>query len=247
MSVETAKSGRREDILAAAEALIRLTGSTDFSMRELAETAGISTYTTYNLIGSKSTVLYWLLNRSIDRIDLHRGQFQPGRDPVQHIFTAGKAVADVFGTDAVFYRPLMRHLLGVLEPVHRPAYMKRAFEYWLAAFTPMEKAGLLRPGTSAISLARNVQVYFTGAVDYWVHGEMSGDELHSQVQSGIALCLLSQNLSAWNKKLEKMVVDMEPIITDLALRTRAGIDQPAKPKSVAVRPRTVKPAARSRK
>ena len=174
--------------------LIKQSGSTDFSMKTLAETARISTYTTYNLIGSKSTVLYILLNRSVDRIGIARESYRCGEDPVRYIFDAARAVVDVFDSEADFYRPLMRHLLGVLDTVHRPAFMRRSLEYWVTAFTPLEEAGTLTGGASALTLARNVQVYITGALDYWVHGELTGEELQTQLQAGLCLFLSGQEL-----------------------------------------------------
>ncbi|WP_257556816.1 TetR/AcrR family transcriptional regulator [Sphingobium sp. CFD-2] len=223
-SFDKAKSKRRDDILAAAEALIRSTGSTDFSMKELAEAAGISTYTTYNLIGSKSTVFYILLNNSIDQINLKRLISGSDHDPVSQIFFAGSAVAEVFDADAEFYRPLMRHLLGVLDPIHRPAYMKRAFEYWLAAFAPIEEAGLLRDGVTAMSLARTVQVFFTGAIDFWVHAEVTGEELRQQIKLGLAICLQSQNLVGWESQISRMITEAGADVANLGSRLMASAE-----------------------
>ncbi|MGD9472606.1 MAG: TetR/AcrR family transcriptional regulator [Novosphingobium sp.] len=215
---EKAKEKRRTAILEACERLIRETGTTDFSMKDLAAAAGISTYTTYNLIGSKATVFYVLLNRGIDRIDVERILSGTHPDPFQRVFDAGLAVANVFASDPEFYRPLMRYLLGVLDPVNRPAYMSRAFDYWHQAVQPIADADLLCHGMSASSLARNLQVFFTGAIDYWVHGELSGEELRAQVRYGITLHLLALARDDRAAGLETIIAETEPVITKVAMR-----------------------------
>ena len=220
-SFEKAKNKRRDDIIAAAENLIRATGSTDFSMRELAEAAGISPYTTYNLIGTKSTVLFILLNQSIDKIILQKSEGQTHTDPVEGVFAAGSTIADVFDSDAQFYRPLMRHLLGVLDPVHRPQYMKRAYEYWLAVFEPLAVIQESCGGVSATTLARTVQVYMTGTLDYWVHDEVSGTELRDQIKLGLALCLKSQNVPGWTERLDAIIQEVDPAVMRVGARMLA--------------------------
>ncbi len=215
---EKAKDKRRAAILLACERLIRQTASTDFSMKELATAAGISTYTTYNLIGSKATVFYVLLNRGIDQIGVERMLAGMNPDPFQRVFDAGLAVANVFASDPEFYRPLMRFLLGVLDPVNRPDYMSRAFDYWHQTVKPIEEEGLLRHGMTAISLARNLQVFFTGAIDYWVHGELSGEELIEQVRYGIAVHLLALSHEEWAVRLESIIQDIGGVIDDLSIR-----------------------------
>lgn len=215
---EKAKDKRRAAILAACERLIRETASTEFSMKDLAVSAGISTYTTYNLIGSKATVFYLLLNRGIDQIDVEQILAGLSRDPFQHVFDAGLAVANVFASDPEFYRPLMRYLLGVLDPVNRPAYMNRAFDYWFKAVRPIEEAGLLAHGISAASLARNLQVFFTGAIDYWVHGELSGDELRAQVRYGVAVHILALAHGKRSASLEQVIGDLGESIDAIAIR-----------------------------
>lgn len=215
---EKAKDKRRKAILEACERLIRETGSTDFSMKELATAAGISTYTTYNLIGSKATVFYVLLNRGIDQIDVERLLSGTHPDPFQRVFDAGLAVANVFASDPEFYRPLMRYLLGVLDPVNRPDYMSRAFDYWHQAVQPIADADLLRHGMSASSLARNLQVFFTGAIDYWVHGELSGEELRAQVRYGVAVHLLALAQDDRAAGLQTIIAGTESVITTVAMR-----------------------------
>lgn len=96
---EQAKEGRRQAILNAAESLIEESGNTDFSMKQLAERAGISTFTTYNLIGQKGEVLYTLLERSLDDIDalamMHARKIDPREQPLEYVFEAAENIVRV--------------------------------------------------------------------------------------------------------------------------------------------------------
>jgi AcrR family transcriptional regulator len=59
---EEAKHKRRRQIVRDARALMQKTGDTGFSMRALAEQAGVSIATPYNLFGSKQTIMFAVLD-----------------------------------------------------------------------------------------------------------------------------------------------------------------------------------------
>lgn len=185
------KERRRTSILDAAEALVRETHGTDFSMHDLAAKAGLSTATTYNLIGTKATVLYALLNRSVDRLSVERASISERMAPVDHVDRAGRIAVDFFARDPGFYRPLMRFLLGVPDPVHRPRFMARAQDFWHAVVEGLGTKGRLEQGVEASDVARALHVLFTGALDLWVHAELDAAQFRAQVRHGTALILLS--------------------------------------------------------
>src|ERR1700741_4085140 len=62
---ETQKNVRRQAILDAARTLIRDGKGDDFSMPDLAEKAGVSLVTPYNLFGSKSDILLEIARQDI--------------------------------------------------------------------------------------------------------------------------------------------------------------------------------------
>ena len=140
---EQGKQDRRERILVVAETLVRKTGGTDFPVSQLAEHAGLSGPTPYNLFGSKSALLYALLNRSLNSILATAEHSTSVRDPVTHLMKAARNAAHVFAADPVLYQPLYRFLLGVGDVVHRPLFLERSLGYWVRALEPMHTAGLL--------------------------------------------------------------------------------------------------------
>lgn len=111
------KEMRRSALINAAEALIRESGTTEFSMAVLATRAGFSSQTTpYNLFGTKAGVLYALLNRSADRIfELHHDHARHA-NAWQRALAAADALADAIVGDPDFLRPLYAFLFGVADP-----------------------------------------------------------------------------------------------------------------------------------
>jgi len=212
---EEKKEGRRRAIVHAAETLIRETGSTNFSMVELGQRAGLSTATTYNLIGSKATVLYVLLNRCMDRVDtgglLPRGK----KDAFEHVFQAADIAVDIYTSDPNFYRPLMRFLLGVPDPVHRPAFMKRAYRYWRVVVQALVETDCVRDGLEANDLARDFQVFFAGAIDFWVHDELDGPQFQAQIRHGMALRLLALGVESANDRLLRKIKAARKIMDEV--------------------------------
>lgn len=188
---ESGKEARRHAILAAAEALIRRSGSTDFSMRELAETAGLSLATTYNLIGSKSTVLYCLLNLRADSLSDAPMLMHRASDPLRAIADGARLAVRQFTSDPEFYRPLMRFLLGVPDPIHRPAFMARGIAYWRSVMQPLEETGLLPVDVRANDLANLVHLVFTGALDMWIHEEFDEAMFQSELDKCLAFLMRS--------------------------------------------------------
>ncbi|WP_322047243.1 hypothetical protein [Paraburkholderia sp. J67] len=188
---ETAKQLRREAIFEAAERLIRRSGSTDFSMQDLAHAAGLSLATTYNLIGPKATVLYALLNLRADSIRHVPERLHESGDPLGVVMTSARCAVQRYTGDPDFYRPLMRFLLGVPDPVHHPAFMARGLEYWRAVMCPIGASGRSSLDVSADELATFVHVFFTGALSMWVQAHYDENRFLSELERYLALLLRS--------------------------------------------------------
>jgi AcrR family transcriptional regulator len=182
---------RRQRAMDAAESLIRKSGTTDFTMLALAELSQLSPATPYNLFGSKAGLMYALLNRCMDQVDLNGGRAAAEPDPFLRALKAAGAVADFFLSDPDFFRPLYQFLIGVSDPVHRPAYMDRGLEYWRRSISGLEQAGLLHPDINGEQLGRELEIHFVGVLDLWVQRELDGPEFRAQTLYGATLLLLS--------------------------------------------------------
>lgn len=179
---------RRGRILDAAATLIRKTGGTDFSMLVLAGAADVSPATPYNLLRSKSGLLYALLNRSLDEIERDGLSFS-SENPIERVIEAADIAAGRFTRDPNFLRPLYRFLLGVPDPVHRPRFMQRSLEFWMAALEAARQGGLFSSEVDRDELARELVIHFVGVLDLWVHQEIDEPAFHAQILYGSMLLL----------------------------------------------------------
>ena len=213
---EQQKEGRRETIFAAAEALIRETGSTDFSVGALALRADLSVATLYNLIGSKGAILYVLLNRSMDQLAAATTDDQLPQDPFEAALQAADRVAHVYVSDSDYLRPLWRFELGVVEPDHRPALMNRALAFWASRLQALEKGRCLPKGIGLQDMAREYQIFFAGALDLWVQHELSDTQFPAQIRYGCLLRLLALGDTAAQPRLMRELRKVHAQLQELA-------------------------------
>jgi AcrR family transcriptional regulator len=172
---EKQKAERRDQILDSARRLIRATGGTDFSMRLLAEDAEVGLVTPYNLFGSKSGVLYALLNATLERLDRVVDVRSPAK-AVDAVLQLADRAADIYARDAAFHRPLMQFLLGV-------------------------RGGLLPQSVDRDLLARQLLIGFIGVVELWIHEEFDDDAFRAQSMYGSALLMLAHAAPAARPRL----------------------------------------------
>jgi hypothetical protein len=111
-------------------------------------------------------------------------------DPFLRAMGAAEAVARFFTADANFYRVLYRFLLGVTDPVHRPAFMQRALDYWKQASQGLEQQGLLPVEIPHEQFAMQMMTSFIGATDMWVHEELGDDEFCARAAYGVLALVL---------------------------------------------------------
>ena len=178
---------RRGKILEAAEALIRRSGSIDFSMQDLASEAGFSLATSYNLIGTKSTVLYWLLNRSVEQLKNEYRAMRAPRFDRSEVFRSIEMVTSFFTSDPEFYRPLIRFLEGVPDPVNRPIFMNAAFDFWLDLSRTLGETDKTLSSTPSTESATMMHTFFLGALNRWVHGEIDNESFEMWIKKAAAL------------------------------------------------------------
>jgi AcrR family transcriptional regulator len=181
---------RREQILDAARRLIRATGGTDFPMRRLAEEAEVSLVTPYNLFGSKSGVLYALLSDSLERLD-HAVDVRPSAKPVDAVLELAGIAADIYASDAAFYRPLIQFLLGVPDPQHRPRSVEQSLLRWTRTVDAAVDGGLLPATVDRDLLARQLLFTFVGVLEFWIQEDLDDDAFRAQSLYGSTLLVLA--------------------------------------------------------
>jgi AcrR family transcriptional regulator len=100
---------RRKRLVKAARALLTEADGGSFSMPALAERAGLSLATPYNLFGSKAAILHAVFEAEV--VSLH-GTVRESRvhDPIQRLMAASDHLSAVFDARPGFYRGLAREL-----------------------------------------------------------------------------------------------------------------------------------------
>jgi AcrR family transcriptional regulator len=163
-------------------------------MTVLAERAALSGPTPYNLFGSKGAILYALLNRSLDDLfsDVEHGEHSS--DPVEVVLEATLTAADAFAADPQFYRPLYAFLLGVQDPVHRPAFMERCLTYWKQALAPLAASSAQPLAVPIEQIGRLLVINYIGALDQWCKFELDDEQFPSQILYGTLVQLLASSI-----------------------------------------------------
>ena len=227
VSAERQKA-RRNVVIDAAEHLIRHTRSTDFTMVEVARHAGVSPVTPYNLFETKAGLLYALLSRSMDGIEAAGARASRVTDALDRIRVSAEAAAKFYTSDPAFYRALYRFLLGVEDPVHRPAIMERAYAYWDRATEGLKSRRLFAPEFQQPEFAFQLMTNFLGITDLWVHGELADDEYVARAAHGATSLLLGLVKGVERQQLLIVLGRLRERLSSAATLCNVGVDPKAK-------------------
>lgn len=208
---ERRRTSMREAILAKAEELIRQTKGTNFTMRKLAEKAGVAQATPYLLLGSKDAMLYRLMMDCVQAIDeqLHRTHVS---DPIEHILTVAQVSADFYAKDPVLYRPLVGFLSATDNPEHHPMLFGRAMRLWESAIQRGIEAGVLVRSLRPEVYERQLLMNFVGVLQFWIQGEIDGVGLRNHVLYGTALTLVPNVVVKHREKVIERVMSLEKLL-----------------------------------
>ncbi|WP_448586218.1 TetR/AcrR family transcriptional regulator [Thermaurantiacus sp.] len=186
-----AMADRRQRIVRAARDLIRETGETDLSMRALAQRAGVSLATPYNLFGSKRAVMLAVLEDERDFAERFRELDAP--DSIARIFAAHDLAFSYYAADPDFYRTLWRALLdssGVDSTgLASPERVRQVRAIWRALLEAAVRDGLLAPVVPVETLQAILSQVSGGALLFWTMGGLPTERLSASVGLGYALAL----------------------------------------------------------
>ncbi len=186
-SWETSKSQRRDDIVAAARTLMRRSGDAAFSMRTLAEEAGVSIATPYNLFGSKQSILLALL--SADLADYEAALANLHADEIEVLFQAVSMMTATLRADPEFYRNVMSAVSRDGGPEFRFMVSGPRYVLWKRLLREATEADLLRSDVDPDAFAITVTQQMFANVQNWAQGQLSLDEMDARMRFGLALSL----------------------------------------------------------
>lgn len=184
---EEAKHKRRRQIVRAARALMQQTGDTGFSMRALAEQAGVSIATPYNLFGSKQTIMFAVLDDDLEHYQKRLAKVRG--DELDTFFKAVSVTTALFATEPSFYGAVLLAVYNDGGREFRSMFGGPRHAMWRGFVVDAIDAGYLvaevEPDAFAINLGRS----FFSAILEWANGQISLQELDAWAQYGFALSL----------------------------------------------------------
>lgn len=185
---KTARSNRRDDIVKAARALMRKGGDTGFSMRVLADQAGVSIATPYNVFGSKQNVLLAVLDDDLAAYEAALAGLSG--DPIAVLFDAMDLMFRMLEREPDFYR-------GMLAAVSRDGGEARhlasgaRYAVWKRLLRQAIDSGQLdgQPDPDAFAIATSQQNMAN--LSSWSSGRLGFEEMCARTHYGLALMLLA--------------------------------------------------------
>lgn len=182
---EQNKQRNRDRILAAADTIVRNEGLEHLSMRYLAEVAGVSLRTPYNLFGSKTAILAELLTRTLETVL-----------PAQTV--AGQAgtllgLVDGLKTARPALDEHLRSLFWSIMTAPEQALRDVGIEWITRALRPRIAAaivrGELRPTTSVEAVTRHLVLLILGILGMWAGRQLDIEETLAQVEQACCAAL----------------------------------------------------------
>jgi AcrR family transcriptional regulator len=198
---EQAKEEKRARIRAAAARIIRTQGIEKLTMRRLAEQAGVSLRTPYNLIGSKTDVLIALIEEA-------------GFDPTTALavtdnsFVIGRLLAGLnqieqfFDSDESFYREVYGGIMASDHPDIRESGIERVVATCQLLMHQAAARGELRGDTNTEQLGRHLAIQLLAVLGMWGSGFFTNRESIQQVKRAWCGVLLQHCSDTVRPKLE---------------------------------------------
>lgn len=182
-----AKPPTRERVLDAAERLLAQ-GSAAFSMRELAEEAGVSFATPFNQFGSKAAIMLALSARRITLMHERLADAPLPGSAVARVLVAVDVAASVMVSAPAVNRAVMGAISAPSEAPGDVSSRSRAL--WVEALG--DGNGLAAAGrTLALAtLPDQLAVAFRGVLSFWTAGELSDELLVRRARAAAATVLL---------------------------------------------------------
>jgi AcrR family transcriptional regulator len=210
---EEAKHKRRRQIVRAARALMQQTGDTGFSMRALAEQAGVSIATPYNLFGSKQTIMFAVLDDDLEHYQKRLAKVRG--DELDTFFKAVSVATTLYSTEPSFYRAVLLAVYNEGGREFRSMFGGPRHAMWRGFVADAIDAGYLSTDVEPDAFAINLGRSFFSAILEWANGQISLAELDSWAQYGFALSLgamatsksaarLREKAVAQQKRLQKL-------------------------------------------
>ena len=206
-SREQAKSKRKAAILASARLLMRQANGASFSMRGLAEAAGVSSATPYNLFGSKLAILAALLDADLEEFQSALHELKT--DGIDLMFEAVALMRQFLAREPDFYHGVMGEMCQDGGTQLRQVVSGPRYALWKNMLGEATRAGLLVDDLDADAFALTLSQLMAGNLQEWAMGKLSLEEMDARIRYGLALLLSAIATDASRPSLQRRWRDAE--------------------------------------
>jgi len=185
---ELNKAARRRAILEAARVMIRDDASHDFTMPSLAERAGVSLATPYNLFGSKSSILVEIVRADIFGQIADLGA-PAGVSLADWVTGLARSLAGVYYPNRHFYRRMIVTLVAQESAEGQRAALDFSFRLYEGPLERLQNRGLLSSAVPATILAQHLAHGISGSLQHRLMQRGTQDLLRQELEMAILLVL----------------------------------------------------------
>lgn len=210
-SREQAKDQRRKAIVAAAMRLMHARGDSGFSMRALADAAGVSIATPYNLFGSKQAIMLAVLDTGMGLYAERLEKLEA--DPLEIFFEAVTLATELYGEAPGFHQAVLFSAYGDGGRDYRAVFGDPRFVFWRTLVERAREAGLLDADVDASALALALGQQFFICILEWAYGQIDLRELECRVHYAFALLLKGAATSAGARRLGDRIPGLQARLT----------------------------------
>ena len=212
-------AARRQRILDTARKIIAEEGFDALNVRQLAERAGISVPTIYNLIGNKSALIAQLFEDTISPFE-HLQYIGDDEDPVAAPIVFFAKIVATMRENENYYRAefLARENMREVGDQAAIAIGDRSIRIAIDACEQAQQAGLIRGQISARQLGGQIDHNFRLAYHDWAHSVISLDAFQNRVTAGTYLCLAADATVKYHPQFIEKLKSLEELATVILLR-----------------------------
>jgi AcrR family transcriptional regulator len=206
------KARRREQILAAARALMTENEDSDFSMEVLAQRAGVSIATPYALIGSKNQIIVALHAWETGRFQESLAQIEEP-DPILRLLRSVDDAVDLHLSDERYFKALSRAAFTAMPQV-QAYYHSESDRFFMDRLRPIAAAGLLDPACKMELLARVLAYIYFSALRDWVNNVTPSSDIKLRLSHALVVSLLGVVVSSRHEQVRALMLERQAALLE---------------------------------
>lgn len=198
---------KRDDIIQAARTLMQARNATGFSMRTLAEVAGVSIATPYNLFGSKQAIVAAVMDADLE--DFREALFAEPKDPVEIFFHLVTVSARLFEEAPGYYRSGIGAIEAETDSALANHFGLPRHALLRDLVTRAVQEGYLVHSINPDSLAIAIGQQSFGWMQGWARGHLSLEDMIARTHYGLALTLAGAASTSHRDRLMERAIQLQ--------------------------------------